>query len=231
MDHENKDERWLWVSFAPEYRLFVSIQVGPRTQESAEAIIEKTGERIDEDNLPLFVSDGLKFYTNALLNRYHYTIDFPKTGKRGRPRNPLPMPLPELKYAQVVKNRKMGRVVSVEKRIVFGDKKNIPESEISTSLIERQNLTLRQENNRLTRKTLGFSKSDVWLDYQAVFYMAYFDFVRPHYALRIPIETGVHGNPQQKFQRRTPMMSIGITDRIWTLNELLTYPYHKISTN
>lgn len=231
MEYENKDERWLWVSFAPEHSLLLAIYVGPRTRECADAIVEQTSERIDEDELPLFVSDGLKHYINALLEKYHYMKEFPRTGKRGRPRKPIQIPLPELKYAQVVKKRKKGRVVSVEKRIVFGKKEDIPESEISTSYIERQNLTLRQENNRLTRKTLGFSKEDVWLDYQAAFYMTYYNFVRTHDALKIPMETRLHGNVWRKYQKRTPMMSIGVTDHVWSMVELLRFPYHKTSTH
>ncbi len=231
MECENKDERWLWVSYAPEHSLLLAIHVGPRTKEYAGAIVEQTGERIDEDRLPLFVSDGLKLYISALLERYHYVNEFPRTGKRGRPRKPIQIPLPELKYAQVVKKRKKGKVVGVEKRIIFGKKEDIPESEISTSYIERQNLTLRQENNRLTRKTLGFSKEDAWLDYQAVFYMTHYNFARTHDALKTPMETRIHKRVWRKYQRRTPMMSIGITDHVWSMDELLRFPYHKTSTD
>lgn len=231
MEYENKDGRWVWVSFAPEHRLILAIYVGPRTRESADAVVEQTSERIDEDVLPLFVSDGLKLYIKALLKKYHFTKEFPRTSKRGRPRKPIQIPLLDLKYAQVVKKRKKGRVVAVEKRIVFGKKEDIPESEICTSYIERLNFTLRQENNRLTRKTLGFSKEDAWLDYQAIFYMTYYNFVRTHDALKIPMETRIHEKVWRKYQKRTPMMSIGITEHVWSMDELLRFPYHKISTN
>ena len=219
------------MSFAPEHRLILATHTGPRTKASADAIVKSTGERLDEEHLPLFVSDGLKLYSTALLDRYHYIHVFPRTGNRGRPRKPVKCPLPELRYAQVVKNRQGSRVVSVDKRIVFGMKKEIPESDICTSLIERQNLSLRQENHRLARKTLGFSKEDIWLSYQTVLHMAHHNFVRTHLSLKKPIKIHVRGNVWKKYRSQTPMMSIGITDHVWTLDELLRFPYHKTSTN
>ena len=231
MDFQSDDGCWVWVSFAPEHRLLLAIHAGPRNQKSADVIVKQTGERIDETKLPLFVSDGMKAYGNALLKRYHSTIEFARTGKRGRPRISTKVPHPDLKYAQMVKSRVDGRIVRVEKRIIFGKKESIPVTEICTSYIERQNLTLRQDNNRLTRKTLGYSKDDVWLGHQTTFYMAYFNFVRTHHALRIPVKIGAKENMLKKFQKRTPMMSAGITDHIWALRELLRYSYHKMSTD
>jgi hypothetical protein len=98
----------------------------------------------------------LKLYAEALLNKYGKWIEFPRTGKKGRPKNPALVPDKDLKYAQVIKNRKGKRLQNVEKRVIFGQ--NINQSEISTSLLERQNLTFRQDNNRVSRKTIGFLK-------------------------------------------------------------------------
>ncbi len=83
-----------------------------------------------------------------------------------------------LRYAQVIKEREGGKLVKVHKKIIFGDKEDISQSDISTSHIERQNLTFRQENERLARKTIGFSKEDYWLERQMIFYMAFFDFMK-----------------------------------------------------
>jgi len=218
------------MSFAPVHRLIIALLPGPRTQEMADILIEET-DRLIARPLPLFVSDGLKMYIQALLRRYHYTREFARTGKPGRPRKPLQLPLQELKYAQVMKKRRNGRVVRVEKRIIFGSPDDIPRSEISTSHIERQNLTLRQENHRLERKTLGYSKDDAWLGYQCTFYRTHCNFVRTNDALKIPVEPPRGTNLRRKYQKRTPLMSLGITDHVWSLDELLRYPYHKTSTN
>ena len=108
--------------------------------------------------MPLFVSDGLKFYTKALLKKFGEQREFPRTGKRGRPKKPKLVPSDDLRYAQVIKTREKGELQKIDKKIIFGE--DIEESEISTSLLERQNLTFRQDNNRFSRKTIGFSKEN-----------------------------------------------------------------------
>jgi len=227
MEHESEDERWIWLSFNPTHRLILAIHAGSMTQESADVIVKKTGERINEEQLPVFVTDGRKYYATALIQRYGYKKEYPPTGKRGRPRKARQVPSPELKYAQVVKKRENGKVVSIERNIIYGEKEDIDNCIISTSHIERQNLTLRQDNNRLTRKTLGYSKKDKWLQYQSILYMTNHNFVRTHEALKILDNKQIQGKTWRKYQKRTPSMSIGITDHIWTLEELLIYPHHQ----
>ena len=160
-DDEYDDEgTWIWVSITTECRLVLSHVVGERSQESADRLIKRTAECLK--SLPLFVTDGLKFYKIALLKQFGKLQTFDRTGKRGRPRLPRLVPDKLLKYAQVIKQR-AGRVLtSVEKREIFGE--NINPTMISTSYIERQNLTCRQDNNRISRKTIGFSKKDEALD-------------------------------------------------------------------
>lgn len=156
MGYEPEEERWIWLSFNPAHRIILAVHAGSMTQESADSIIKKTGERINEEELPLFVTDGRKFYSEALLKRYGYKKEFPPTCKRGRPRKTRQMPHPKLKYAQVKKKRESGKVVNIEKKIIYGEDKDIDDDIISTAYIERENLTLRQDNNRLARKTLGY---------------------------------------------------------------------------
>ena len=128
------------------------------TQKSADEVIKQTCDRINENNLPIFVTDGRKHYKQALLDRYSYFEDFPKTGKRGRPRKPKQKPLKKLKYAQIVKEQDGGKLSSITKRVVFDDFKDIDDSVISISLIERENLNLRQEKQLLIpKKMIGFN--------------------------------------------------------------------------
>ena len=80
---EYEDEgTWIWLSMACESRLLLAHCVGPRTQKTANQIVAKTARRLA--SIPLFVTDGLKFYKNALLNQYFEIIKYPPTGKRGR---------------------------------------------------------------------------------------------------------------------------------------------------
>src|SRR5512136_1554587 len=170
----------MWISFAPESRLIIDFILGPRKQYVADEFIEATDKHLS-DSKPLFVSDGLKFYAEALLKKYGELVEFPRTGKRGRPKKPARIPDKDLKYAQVVKSKQGKKLQKVEKRVIFGQ--NIDQSEISTSLLERQNLTFRQDNNRVSRKTIGFSKKLRSLYNQMRLYCTHFNFCRDHMGL------------------------------------------------
>ena len=209
----------MWVSFAPEFRLIIDFTLGPRKQYVADELIKATDKHLSGSK-PLFVTDGLKLYAEALLKKYGKWVEFPKTGKRGRPKKPAIVPDKELKYAQVVKNKEGRRLQKVEKRVIFGQ--DIDQSKISTSLLERQNLTFRQENNRISRKTIGFSKKVKGLYNQMRFYCTHFNFCREHKGLKN--ENGV-------LKKKTPAQECEITERKWKLTELLNYRCLKISTN
>ncbi len=219
-DGEYDDEgTWVWVSMATGCRLVLSHVVGERSQKSADRLVNRTAQCLKA--LPLFVTDGLKFYKIALLKQYGKLQSFARTGKRGRPRLSRLIPDEFLKYAQIMKQR-AGRVLTrVDKRVIFGE--NIDPKMVSTSYIERQNLTCRQDNNRISRKTIGFSKEVEPLDRQMTFYFAYFNFCRKHRSLSYKDENGI-----KKFN--SPAKQAGLIGHIWSLQELLTFPYHKIQT-
>jgi IS1 family transposase len=221
---------WIWIALASEYRLMLAVVVGPRSQHCAYQLIERTSYVLC-GQIPLFVSDGLDCYGVALLDRYHVRIFHPPTGKRGRPRCAEKRPHPDLRYAQVVKKREKGRLVSVSKRIVYGDNSKIDPKDITTSLVERLNLTLRRENSTLQRKTLSFAKDEAELKAHLALQVAYYHFVRPHLSLRERITEGTEKEPSRRWRRRTPAMSAKITDHMWSLRELLTFRPCITSTN
>jgi hypothetical protein len=204
--------------------------VGPRSQQSAHQLIHRTAYVLC-GNLPLFVSDGLDCYGVALLEQYHLKVSYPRTGKRGRPRTVKKLPVADLRYGQVVKKRETGRVVSVSKRIVYGDPSTIDPQEINTSLIERLNLTLRRENAALQRKTLSFAKDENELKAHLAFQVAYYHFVRPHLSLRESVPNEAQEHSLCRWRKRTPAMAAKITDHIWSLRELLTLRPYITSTN
>ena len=220
-DGEYDDEgAWIWISMAADCRLVISHVVGERSQKSADKLVERTAKCLKA--WPLFVTDGLKFYKIALLKQYGKLQSFVRTGKRGRPRRSRLISGELLQYAQIIKQR-VGQVLTkVEKRVIFGE--NIDPKMISTSYIERQNLTCRQDNNRISRKTIGFSKKEEELDRQMSLYFANFNYCRKHRALKYKDEQG-------KTRFSCPAKHAGLIDHIWSLRELLTFPYYKTQTN
>jgi hypothetical protein len=147
MENYEDDGPWMWIAFAPSWRLIVAFVIGPRKQYVADELLKSTAKCLSEST-PLFVTDGLEFYAKAILKQFGEIKEFPRTGKRGRPKKPKLVPSDDLNYAQVIKERKGGKLQKIAKKIIFG--KGIEETEISTSLLERQNMTFRQDNNRIS---------------------------------------------------------------------------------
>jgi IS1 family transposase len=215
-------DQWVWIGFDPRHKVVIYFVVGRHNQANANQLVAGVKQR-SEGHLPFFTSDELKHYDDALLEAYGLRHEFPRTGKRGRPRKPMLKAPKELLYAQVVKRRKKGRVVEITSRVVFGTGKAVaahlkrsPVSKhINTSFVERNNLTMRHQNRRLTRKTIAFSKKRERLEQQLHLAFAYYHFVKPHLGLRVEVK-----GESKKYQTRTPMMAAGITDHIWTMREL-----------
>ena len=223
-------EFWVWVSFVPQHRLVLATQVGRHEEADAAAVVEKSKARLRRP-WPWFISDGWDAYIEGLLHSFSQVRERPRTGRPGRPPGSERIPDPNLRYAQLVKLRKKGRVVGTQKRVIFGEEESVDLGQVSTSLIERENLSFRQENRRLSRKTLGFSKSVQMLNHQVTLYRVYSNFVRLHRGLRQRACEPVVGRVRRKWRGRTPAMSAGITDHAWTLEELLACRTMLLSTN
>jgi len=220
MKNYEDDGSWIWVAFAPSCRLIIDFVIGPRKQYVADELVKSTAKRLSE-SLPLFVTDGLKFYEKALLKQFGKIEEYPRTGMKGRPKIPNIVPFDDLSYAQVIKEKKGGKLQKIVKKTVFG--KDIEKNKISTSLLERQNLTFRQENNRISRKTIGFSKKIEYLIKRMVLYCTHFNFCREHGGLTYKDEMGVK-------RKNTPAREVGITQSKWDLKKLLTFRGSKTST-
>jgi hypothetical protein len=127
-----------------------------------------------------------------------------------------------------------GRIVAVSTRVVFGTPEAVAaslahspvSSTVNTRFVERDNLTQRQSNRRFTRRTNGFSKDLTWFEKQRWLSLAYYHLVLPHKSLRERLATleptrGA-GSPRT-WRPVTPAMAAGLTDHVWTTDELLAY--------
>ena len=129
-------QTWIWAAMDSDTRLIVCYLVGDRTLESYREFLKKLSSRVD--NTPLFTSDELPHYQTILGEIYSEEIPVDPTGKRGRPRKPVRKIDADLDDAVTVvyKTREKGKVVKVEKRIVFGNEKRIEEKKLSTFINE-----------------------------------------------------------------------------------------------
>jgi IS1 family transposase len=225
--HEEKEEygdQWGHVVIDAESKAVISMVCGKRTKEKTEELIQDFASRSNNGNPPeLFTTDDYPCYQDAFLHVYGEWVTPEQTGKPGRPRKPFQTE-PDMQYATVKKHRKSGRVVSVDTRQVYGTgdalkaalESSSVSSEVNTAFVERQNGTDRHLNPRKARKTLEFSKDWEYHVCHSWFCMTYYNFCWDHQSLRVRI-----GNREYKHQ--SPMMALGVTDHIWSVEEMATY--------
>ena len=168
------------------------------------------------DGPPPTISDGWGGIDEAMIAVYGLV---PEYGGRGRPPT-RQKPGSDWQYVQMVKQRnEQGRFQGTKIRIIYGTQAEvIALLGESTAYIERSNLTSRLFNGRQVRKTLAFSKDTDMNRAAATWEDSYYNLVRPHKGLRLPVENAL----PQKWSPRTPAMAAKLTDHIWTVKELLT---------
>jgi IS1 family transposase/transposase-like protein len=229
-DLSEDGRQWVWISFAPEYRLILAAFVGPRTLASALRLIRMTAAVVL--GVPCFFSDRFSCYLSALIEAYQSLKTFPRTGKPGRPKPPVKEPPPDLVSGQVVKKKRQGRLHELGYRVCCGGERLAELGlSISTSVIERLNLTLRHALAPLVRKSQCFCKDRTQMRRRVVLCQAFYNFARPHMSLRLPLPEQApyaSGLIQPKWHHRTPGMAAGLTDHVWTFRELLTAKFEPI---
>jgi IS1 family transposase len=190
-DPAERGDQYLWIVMDSESKAIVSYHVGKRDEASAHAIMRDVRERIV--NRCQITTDGLRAYVDAIERAFGSQVD----------------------YAQCIKNfapvntdgpdwfRPSSRVTSIDKIPVNG---NPDPGRISTSHMERANLTVRMQLRRFTRLTNGFSKKLINLEAAVAIFMAWYQFCRVHQTLRV-----------------TPAMEVGLTRRVWSIRDLVTW--------
>jgi IS1 family transposase len=227
-------DTWIWTAFDPVHKLVPTWRVGKRTGGDAQKFVNTLKNTLDT-HIPFFTSDDLPHYAEALLETYGEWYTPPRQGARGPWPAPRQRPPADLCYAVVIKEREGSRVVQVTTRLIYGTEEQLNlilktspvSATINTYGVERNNLTIRQDSRRLGRKVNAFSKKRSYLKYQLELAFAYYHFCCPHRGLRqrlpdpIPTKNG-KGSPK-KWQPVTPAMAAGLTDHVWTIDELLSF--------
>jgi hypothetical protein len=178
------------------------------------AVFQSLKRRGHPEEPPPTISDGWGGIDEAMIEVYGLV---PQYGGRGRPPT-RKKPGSGWLYLQMVKQRdEYGHFQGTRLRAIFGTKPEvIALLGKSTAYIEWSNLTSRLFNGRQVRKTLAFSKDIQAYWYSAVLEDCYYNLVRPHKSLRLPLQDGM----LQKWSPRTPAMAADLTDHIWTVKEL-----------
>ena len=181
---------WTWVALDPDSKLVCSWLVGRRDGPDAMAFLLDLAPRLR--NRVQITTDGHRPYIEAVEAAFGRDVDYAMLVKEyGHD------PSEERKFSPPV-------VLSERTYIIAGS----PEAtKISTSYVERQNLTMRMGMRRFTRLTNGFSKKVENHAAAIALHFMYMNFARPHKSLANPYP-------------RTPAMAAGLADRIWTCEDI-----------
>ena len=181
-------DTWTWTALDADTKLIVSSMVGGRDAEYANAFMDDVASRLA--NRVQMTTDGHKAYLEAVEGSFGADID----------------------YAQLIKvygnapETLKGRYspadcTGIVKRTVEGQP---DEKHISTSFVERQNLTMRMQMRRFTRLTNAFSKKFENHMHMVALYTVWYNFIRIHKTLRV-----------------TPAMEAGLSETVWDMEDLV----------
>ncbi|MEO8500477.1 MAG: IS1 family transposase [Vicinamibacteria bacterium] len=182
---------WTWTAIDPDSKLIVSYLVGARDSGYAQVFMIDVADRLA--NRVQLTTDGHRVYLNAVADAFGNDIDFAMLEKHYGPTAEGQAPA-AVRYSPA-------RLASTNRVYVSGS----PDPTlVSTSIVERQNLTMRMHMRRFTRLTNGFSKKIENHAHAVAIHFAYYNFCKIHMSLRV-----------------TPAMEAGISDRVWSVEELV----------
>ncbi len=227
---------WLWLAIDPLTKILPVLQLGPRTQNAAHAVIHSLRQLLAPGCLPLFTSDGLNVYFYALTAHFG---DWLAGSHRGRKVRQWQVAA-GLIYGQVKKSYRRRKLVRVSHVMRLGTQADLMvalqklglSGRLNTAFIERVNLTVRHGVAALARRTWATAQQSPHLLAHLEWWRAYYHFVRPHHSLRVAlVQLRERGGKlvAQRYRQRTPAMAAGRTHRRWTACEVLSYPLPRVS--
>jgi len=230
MKRLSRSPHWVWVAMDPVSKLILTTDVGDRTLAMAQRLVHQVTQVLAPDCSPLFLTDGFREYLTALVTHYGQWLHPERRQAKGPRPMPRWMPQPGLLYAQVVKSYRRRRLVRVAHHVVFGTREAIEQTlamrgwKINTAFVERLNLDFRQHIAAIGRRVNTLCKHEVGLRHQLTLFQTYHNFVLPHTSLRLPLPQVTPGTASVKqWQQRTPAMAARLTNRVWSLREVLMF--------
>ncbi|MEX2310562.1 MAG: IS1 family transposase [Pirellulales bacterium] len=181
-------DSWTFIGIERETKLILAHHVGQRDGDTCWAFLLKLKAAIGRGRFQL-TTDGLRAYTSNVPFAFGMQVDFAQLIKN-------------YSSSQEVTRYSPATITNIEKLPMFGD---CDEDRISTSHIERFNLTVRMTLRRFTRLTNGHSKSLRHHTAMQALFVAWYNLCRKHETLK--------GN--------TPAMASGLSDHVWTIKELI----------
>lgn len=178
---------YTWTALDADSKLIVSYMVGKRNGDYADAFMQDVASRLA--NRVQLTTDGYKPYLDAVAGAFQNQIDYAMLVKL---------------YGEAPPEDRRKYSAPMFQGVAVGRISGFPEKEhISTSFVERQNLTMRMGMRRFTRLTNGFSKKVANLEHAVSLHFMHYNFARVHKTLRV-----------------TPAMEAGISDHVWSLEEI-----------
>lgn len=184
---EGAGDVWTWTAIDADTKLILSYFVGDRGRRSAYSFMSDLHMRVK--GRPQITADAFRAYLPAVKAMFGPWVDFAQLVKifRSTPGEPG--------------HYSPGECVGTKAKVRIGD----PDpAHISTSYVERQNLTMRMSMRRFTRLTNAFSKKLDNHIHALALYFVFYNFCRIHKTLRM-----------------SPAMAAGVTDRLWSLEDVV----------
>jgi len=178
---------WTWTGLDADSKLIVSYLCGGRDADYAMEFMKDVASRLA--TRVQITTDGHRAYVEAVEGAFGMDVDYAMLIKLyGNPAQP------DTRYSP-------GVCIGTESVQVIG---NPDPKHISTSYVERQNLTMRMSMRRFTRLTNAFSKKVENHEHMLAIYFMYYNFCRVHQTLRV-----------------TPAMEAGLADHVWSVEEMV----------
>lgn len=184
---EEAGDTWTWTALDADSKLIVSYLVGGRDAEYAMWFMDDLASRLA--NRVQLTSDGHRAYLEAVEGAFGCDVDYAQLVKMYGPTITAPGRYSPAECTGAKKVRREG---------------NPDIAHVSTSYVERQNLTMRMHMRRFTRLTNAFSKKVENHAHAVALHMMYYNFVRIHKTLRV-----------------TPAMAAGVADRLWEIADIV----------